>query len=317
MLGAKSLIGLTDLLIYLDEELTKNLNSLVIKGYIEKRTSRWIEDRTISGNIRFQDREQYFEEDRCIRDERDGYKGKNYNSADSLTNTKEKAEGLDGRRFIRREEELTRIYTVFELHNQLVNGLNDSNILKNVSDEWMSDDISVGDYIQLNGVIGEDSILSYVDVCCNLINCIGCDTLNSLAKSTSSNIYYYNVLSRTLITLRDYLNVNNTQDVIINTNNNDVVVMMNNQYLFNNYGNIYERAGCPCKIIGKVIRVCEEGEYIHLLRKTGQPEFYEKLLASHSILNNSLKSNGLIIPTEPRVKVEGKTLLVVPISMSI
>ena len=92
---------------------------------------------------------------------------------------------------------------------------------------------------------------------------------------------------------------------------------MNNQYLFNNYGNIYERAGCPCKIIGKVIRVCEEGEYIHLLRKTGQPEFYEKLLASHSILNNSLKSNGLIIPTEPRVKVEGKTLLVVPISMSI
>ena len=181
----------------------------------------------------------------------------------------------------------------------------------------MSDDISVGDYIQLNGVIGEDSILSYVDVCCNLINCIGCDTLNSLAKSTSSNIYNYNVLSSSLMTLRDYLNVNNTQDVIINTNNNDVVVMMNNQYLFNNYGNIYERAGCPCKIIGKVIRVCEEGEYIHLLRKTGQPEFYEKLLASHSILNNSLKSNGLIIPTEPRVKVEGKTLLVVPISMSI
>ena len=51
MLGAKSLIGLTDLLIYLDEELTKNLDSLVIKGYIEKRTSRWIEDSTISGKI--------------------------------------------------------------------------------------------------------------------------------------------------------------------------------------------------------------------------------------------------------------------------
>ena len=47
------MIGLTDLLIYLDEELTKNLNSLVIEGFIEKRTSKWIEDRAISGNIRF------------------------------------------------------------------------------------------------------------------------------------------------------------------------------------------------------------------------------------------------------------------------
>ena len=37
-----------DLLIYLDESLTKNLNSLVIDGYIEKRTSKFIEDRTLS-----------------------------------------------------------------------------------------------------------------------------------------------------------------------------------------------------------------------------------------------------------------------------
>ena len=37
-----------DLLIYLDEALTKNLNSLVIDGYIEKRTSRFIEDRTLN-----------------------------------------------------------------------------------------------------------------------------------------------------------------------------------------------------------------------------------------------------------------------------
>lgn len=311
------MIGLTDLLIYLDEELTKNLNSLVIKGYFEKRTSRWIEDRTISGNMRFEDREQYFEEDRYIRDERDGYKGKNYNSADTLTKIKGKTEEIDGRRFIRREEELIRIYTIFEQHYQLINGLNDSNILKNISDEWMSADISVGDYIQLNGIIGEDSVLSYVDVCCNLINCVGCDMLNSLSKSTSSDAYNYNVAASYLMTLKDNLNINNTQDVIINTSNNDIVLMINSQYLFNNYGNIYERIGCPCKIIGKVIRVCEEGEHIHLLRKTGQPEFYEKLLSSHSILNNRLQSNGLVIPKEPKFKINGKTLLVIPISMSI
>ena len=35
-----SLADALDLLIYLDESLTKNLNSLVIDGYIEKRTSK-------------------------------------------------------------------------------------------------------------------------------------------------------------------------------------------------------------------------------------------------------------------------------------
>lgn len=311
------MIGLTDLLIYLDEELTKNLNSLVIEGFIEKRTSKWIEDRAISGNIRFEDREQYYEEDRCIRDERDGYKGKNYNSADTLTNTKEKTQGIDGRRFVRREEELTRIYTIFEIHSQLINGLNESNILKSTSNEWINDSISVGDYIELNGIIGEDSVLSYIESCCDQINCIGCDTLNLLSKDVCTEIYNYNISSNYLTKLKDSLNINNTQDVIIKTNNNDIVLMLNNKYLFNNYGNIYERAGCPCKIIGKVIKVCEEGDYIHLLRKTGQAEFYENILSSHSILNNSLKRTGLVVPKEPKYKIYGKTLLVVPISISI
>ena len=65
-------MDVSDLLIYLDEGLTKNLNSLVINGYIEKRTSKWIEDRTISAGIKFSDKDLSFEEERCGKDERDG-----------------------------------------------------------------------------------------------------------------------------------------------------------------------------------------------------------------------------------------------------
>lgn len=65
-----------DLLIYLDESLTKNLNSLVIDGYIEKRTSKFIEDRTLSAKTGNEGSNQHYGEDRCVRDERDGYKGK-------------------------------------------------------------------------------------------------------------------------------------------------------------------------------------------------------------------------------------------------
>lgn len=312
------MIGLTDLLIYLDEALTKNLNALVINGYIEKRTSRWIEDRTISGGIRFEEKDQIFEEDRCIKDERDGYKGKNYNSADTLTNTKGQSQNLDGKRFVRREEELTRIYTTFELHQQLINGMNDSNLLKGISEQWINDKVNVGDYIELNGVISQNSVVSYVDTCCNLLNSIGLDNINSIiSKKNDLQINNSTIAINQMNYLRDSLTSNNTQDVVINTGSNDIVLLLNNQYLFNNYGNIYERSGCPCKIIGKVIRVCDEGNCIHLLRKTGQPEYYESVLGANKTLYDSLKSNGIIIPNEPIYKVSGKTILVVPISISI
>ena len=52
-----------DLLIYLDEALTKNLNSLVIDGYIEKRTSKFIEDRTLSAKTGNEGSNQHYGED--------------------------------------------------------------------------------------------------------------------------------------------------------------------------------------------------------------------------------------------------------------
>ena len=58
-----SLLDSLDLLIYLDEVLTKNLNSLIINGYIEKRTSKWIEDRTLTARNHMEEREQNYGED--------------------------------------------------------------------------------------------------------------------------------------------------------------------------------------------------------------------------------------------------------------
>ena len=67
---------------------------------------------------------------------RDGYKGKNCSSADTITNWNEQRQGLDGKRLIRREEELTRIYTTFGLAQQLISGLSSSSLLKSVSGDW-------------------------------------------------------------------------------------------------------------------------------------------------------------------------------------
>ena len=48
-----------DLLMYLDEGLVKNLSSMVLSGYIEIRTTKIIQDRTLSGRAGTEYREHY------------------------------------------------------------------------------------------------------------------------------------------------------------------------------------------------------------------------------------------------------------------
>lgn len=329
------MISKYDLLIYLDEALTKNLNSLIIDGYIEKRTSRWIEDRTVSTGVRMNERGQFYEEDRFVKDERDGYKGKNFTQVDTNTDSCDNGMTLDGRRYVRREEELTRIYTTFELHQQLVNGLNNSNLIKTLSGDLSSNtSINVGDYIEIDGIISSNSVVSYIDAFYNMMNCFGVDNLCKFCKNIpknnanideftsnnigdQSNILNFQMMFNQLNYLKTLLNNNNNQDIIINTGNNDIVVTVNNSCFLSSYANAYDKVECPCKIIGKVIKKCSTTDCIHLLRKTGQPNYYEKLLNWCNPLRAQLENSGIIIPEEPKWKVEGESLLIIPISLCI
>ena len=119
-----------DLLMYLDEGIVKNLSSMVLSGYIEIRTTRIIQDRTLSGRTGAEYREHYFDEDRCGEDEREGYKGSNCSKAEHKENTNRNDMGLENREFIRREEELKRVYTTFTLHRELVTQLETKHLIK-------------------------------------------------------------------------------------------------------------------------------------------------------------------------------------------
>ena len=301
-----------DLLIYLDEALTKNLNSLVIDGYIEKRTSRFIEDRTLNAKTGIEGSNQHYGEDRCVRDERDGYKGKNFTEADTVTTVNRDNQSLEGRRFVRREEELTRIYTTFEIHQQLLEGLNQSHLIKEFnSSNYSISNINSGDYVKLSGQISSESMVSYIDSLSNLLACIGTDNLNSYCqtlKSTNSSFVNYDTMYKQVNYLQSLLTTNNSQDVVLTVNNSNFI---------STYANIYDSADCPCTIVGKVIRKCNSNQYIHLLRKSGQANFYENFLGCCSPLMKNLSSSGIYLPEQPRFKIPGESLLLIPISMLI
>lgn len=309
-----------DLLIYLDEALTKNLNSLVIDGYIEKRTSKFIEDRTLSARTCNEGSNQHYDEDRCMRDERDGYKGKNFTEANTVTTVDKDNQSLEGRRFVRREEELTRIYTTFEIHQQLIQGLNESNLIKELSDGVSTSNINSGDYVKLSCQITNESMVSYIDSLSNLLSCLGTDNLNSFCKVNTlggNPLVNYDIMYKQVNYLKTLLTVNNSQDMIVKCGDMDVVLTVNNNNFIGTYSNIYDGADCSCTIIGKVIRKCASNNCIHLLRKSGQAKFYENFLGCCTPLMQSLSSNGICLPEQPRFKVPGESLLLVPISMMI
>ena len=84
-----------------------------------------------------------------------------------------------------------------------------------------------------------------------------------------------------------------------------------------NINNIFDEVECPCKVIGKVVKICSKNENIHLLRKTGQPLFYENLLNCCCDIGNNLNDSGIILPSQPKFKIEGETILIIPISVCI
>ena len=307
-----------DLLIYLDGVLTKNLNSLVVNGYIEKRTSKWIEDRTLTGRAFNEVHNQFHIEDKYIKDKRDGYKGSNITNADSKTNWMEDSRMLEGKRYVRREEEIQRIYTSFELHQQLLEGMNNSNLIKDFSNNNLEDsNISEGDYVQITGEITSESLVSYIDLISSLLTNINPISFNSTLKSTNSNVINCEYILSQVNYIKNLLTNNNTQDMILKSYNNDVVVTVNTDNFFNSYANVYDKMNCNCKVVGKVVKVCNGDECIQLLRKTGQPRFYENFISNCDPVKDLFKSNGIILPDLPRCRVNSKSFLIIPVSICI
>ena len=306
---------------YLDEGLVKNLSSLVLSGYIEIRTTKIIQDKTISGRFGYDTREHYFSEDRNTEDNRDGFITNNYSNADHEEKSNSGNVGAENRDFIRKEEELKRIYTTFTLHSQLLTSLGNSNKIKEFNNSSInSGDIVEGEYVKIKGQLTSESINSYLDALLNTVKCLGCDTLDSIMRksnnsNTSNSIMNFSVMNNILSHLNNILSNNSTQDMILNCGDTCIVLNVNNNFFMNNNSYIYDKVDCPCTVFGKVVSMADRGSCISLLRKTAQQEFYENILNCFASSCETLTSSGIIMPKMPRLKCKGLSFVIIPISI--
>jgi hypothetical protein len=305
-----------DLLMYLDEGLVRNLSSLLLSGYIDIRTTRLIQDRTLSGRAALEWREENFQENMCRDEERDGYKERHLSEGTKKEEANNSMTNLENREFIRREEEVKKIYTSFTLHSQLITGLDNSKAIKTFNNTTIKEvDISEGEYVKIKGKLTSESVNSYLDSLLTVFDSYGCDILNNLISKKDQSLLDFNVIKHLLNNLSSILKKNSTEDMILNCGDTPVVLNVNNNFFMNNNSYIYDKIDCPCSVFGKVISKASKGNCVSLLRKTTQHDYYERLLSSSASCCDLLEAKGIILPKMPRLKCEGMSLVVIPISI--
>lgn len=308
-----------DLLVYLDEELIRNLNSVVLNGYIDIRTFRKIRDRTLGGNVRLDERNTDGYDYKNQKDKIEGYRSKHDSYENHYHDSNERSLGFEGRDFDRNEFEIKTISAVFTLHNELLNNMLESNNVKDfLYDNIDFSQIQEGDYIQIKGCVRPTSMPLYIDTLINSLNCYGSDYLNNLIDTKNLGNLDFNIIRNLLENLNNNIKANGTRDLIIQNNDISIITSINEGSFLSNHSNMFDLVHCNCKIFGKVMKIKEENdECISLLRKSSQERYFNKILDIMNPYFESLINKGIILPEKPQCNVEGKTLIILPISISI
>ena len=305
-----------DMLVYLDENLVRNLSSLVLTGFIETVTRTQAFDRTLSAGYHEGDRVESSNQGSISRIERKGFRDKNKLNVNNNLLNRHVDKDIDARQFVREEKQIKTTYTTFVLNGSLMNYFNENNHLhqKNETD-IENNNIYPGDLIQLEGTITNKGVLPFIDTLINLITIYGEDYLNEVTKECDGKINF-TIFLKMLNYVKSILAYNNTVDLLMKCGNGTAILTVNKENFMNNRYNVFDNVNCPCKVIGKVIKTCtEECDTISLLRKTGQEEFYEKFFEQCKPLLECLKKNNILVPEFPDFRINECAIQIMPLNI--
>ena len=305
-----------DVLVYLDENLVRNLSSLVLTGFIETITKTQSFDRTLSAGFHEGNRSELGNQGSVTRIEREGFKDKNKLEANNKAMSYHQEKDIDAKQCIREEKEVKTTYTTFVLNGSLIDHLNQNEQLQHKTEvDIENDNIYAGDLIEIEGTITNKCFTSYIDTLVNLITIFGTDYLDALTKDCREKMNF-SMFLKILTYIKSILTYNNTEDLIMKSGNGTVILTINKDNFMNNRCNMFDNINCHCKVVGKVIKTCsEECDSISLLRKTGQEEFYEKMFEKYKPLLECLKKNDVLIPECPDLRINECAIQIMPLNI--
>jgi len=305
-----------DVLVYLDENLVTNLSSLVLTGFIETITRTQAFDRTLSAGFHEGERIESSNEGRITRNEREGFKDKSKLEANNNFKHHHLEKDIDARQCIREEKEVKTTYTTFMLNKNLIDYFNEHNQLQHKNEtDIENNNIYSGDLIEIEGIITNKCIVSYIDTLINLITIFGTEYLDTLSKNCAGKINFL-IFLKMLTYIKSILTYNNTQDLIMKTGNGTAILNVNKDNFMNNRSSMFDKINCHCKVVGKVIKTCtEECDSISLFRKTGQEQFYEDFFEKCKPLLECLKKNDILVPECPDLRINECAIQIMPLNI--
>ena len=305
-----------DVLVYLDENLVRNLSSLVLTGFIETITRTQAFDRTLSAGFHEGDRIESSNQGSITKIEREGFKDKNKLEANNNFESHHLDKDIDAKQIIREEKQVRTTITTFVLNGNLIDHLNENKQLqhKNQTD-IENDNIFPGDLIEIEGIITNMSVTSYIDTLINLVTIFGTEYLESITKNCTGKINF-SIFLKMLTYIKSILTYNNTEDLIMKSGNGIAILTVNKDNFMNNRCSIFDHINCHCRVVGKVIKTCsEECDSISLLRKTGQEKFYENFFEKYKPLLECLKKNDIFVPECPDLRINECAIQIMPLNI--
>ncbi|MCY6959138.1 DUF6414 family protein [Clostridium brassicae] len=302
-----------DIPIYMNKDLMLDIYSISIDGYIESRAIRCIEDNI--NNLKVQNS--------CKDGKNSGKKKANNNKEKSLAKdistsyNNEFVTGVDARRSTRNEISIKKIYTNF----QLFNNLKDIMIRENSLVSIQKRDIATGNifydkYTEVEGSISSISTVSQISCMIDTLEAYGCKDLDTLLKDKKEKgLNNYSVILTQLKNLNNCLTKNSTVSMIIDCYGFEMVLNVNLNNFLNKSTYMYDYVGCYCKVLCKIINTVNENEYIDLLCKTCMSDYYNKFLDNMYPYLDILSENNILVPNEITTKIEGPAVEAIPISI--
>lgn len=205
-----------------------------------------------------------------------------------------------------------KVHTNVSLFSKFRDYLLNNNILRK---DISFSDISIGDFIEIQGTIEKNPLLNLFDIIINAFRLS--DALSSQAdlgnktKSKQQKLEDKALLDQ-IKALSDELKINGTVDYTMNNGAYTAVLSVQEQYLANE--NTSELIGGQFKVLGKVIAICNEQENINLLRKTTLSILPEEILqdAFSGLEKEELKQYNLPILS---TRISGPAIVIIPVAI--
>ncbi|ACO84701.1 DUF6414 family protein [Clostridium botulinum] len=317
--------------IYLNKMLIQDLHSILINGYLQSTSIKYITDKTDSVKL------QKGMEKRCRNE--DTYskkKNKFHNREKSICNRDKESlsiecnslsdesnimGSLDGKNTNIREFGITKIYTTFHLFHNLKNMMMNQNMIKQITEkDIINNNIECGDYVEFEANMDPICVVSQLNCIVDTMECYDVNKLDYLLqeKSKLDESHFmnnYNVVLKELKNLNENLKSYNTRDIVVRLKNCSGVLTINTNNFSEENPYMYDMAYCNCKILCKVVKIAKSQDKIDLLRKTRMSGYYNKFLKSIAPHLKLLNDNDIITLNNIITSIDGPAIQALPIAI--